>query len=103
MLMYHPQALSDGIMGGSKSHRLAAQQNLSRIRLVQAIQDIHQGGLTGPVFAQECMNFALAQVEIDASIGENTGESLGDLAHINDWGRKLIQIEAPVVLLRLVV
>ena len=47
------------------------------------------------------MNLTLAQIEIDASIGENARKPLGDLVHLNDGRRSLVQFISPVILSRL--
>ena len=58
--------------------RIPVDQYFTRIRFVQPVQDVHQRGLAGAVFAQQGVDFSLAQVEIYLVIGQHTRELFGD-------------------------
>src|SRR5690606_18295309 len=48
------------------------------VRLLHAVEDLHQGRLAGAVLAHEGMDGALADTEVDVVVGHDTGESLRD-------------------------
>ena len=82
MLVDHPDAQLDGIGRGSNAHRLPIQQDLAFVRMVQAVQHLHQRALAGAVLAQQRMHLAGAHIEVDAFIGKHAGETLGDATHL---------------------
>ena len=59
VLVHHADAARDGIVGGVDIHLFPADQDLAFIRLIQAVEDVHQGGLAGAVFPQQGMDLAL--------------------------------------------
>ena len=62
---------------------LAVDRDLALIRRVQPVQDAHQGGLAGPVFAQQSVDFPWLQVEIDLVVGNQRSKPLGNAFHFN--------------------
>ena len=59
MLVNHSDAVCNGVAWGAKSGGFAGDSDLPGIGLVQAIDEIHQGGFAGAVFTQNGMDFAL--------------------------------------------
>jgi hypothetical protein len=67
---------------------LAADDDLPAVAVVDAHQDVHQRRLAGAVLADEGVNLAREDIEVDAVEGEHAGECLDDATHRND-GRHL--------------
>ena len=57
---------------------------IARFRLVQAEQHAHQRGFARAVFAQQCMDLSSAQLQRDVVVGDDAGELLGDVKHLDD-------------------
>ena len=74
-----PIPARDGIAGGVDVDWLAADDDLALIRLVEAVQDVHQGGFAGAILPQQGMDLALLEGQVDMIIGQHTGETLGDV------------------------
>jgi hypothetical protein len=65
VLMHHADAVGNGIVGIAEAHRLTVHQNLTFVRLIQAIQHIHQSAFAGAVFSKQRMDFAVLQRKVD--------------------------------------
>ena len=63
--------------------RLAVDDDLAFVRLVQAVELPHQGALAGAVFAQQGMHFPGVHVEADVGVGQHAREALDDVAHLH--------------------
>ena len=61
--------------------RPAADQNLARVGLVHARQNLDQGRLSGAVLAEERMRLAASDVEVDLIEGQGRGKALRDAPH----------------------
>src|SRR5699024_4214347 len=72
------------VVGVIDPHHLAVLSNLSRLRLVQAEQHTHQGGLARAVFAQKRVDLSLPELKCDVIVGDDTGEFFRDMEHLND-------------------
>jgi hypothetical protein len=55
-------------------------QDLAIIRLVQAVEDAHQGGFPGAVLTQQRVDFACSHIKIDVIVGNYARETLDDTA-----------------------
>ena len=82
MLMHHADAVGERIGRIADPDRFAVEQNHARVGLVGAEQDVHQGGLAGAVLAEQSQNVARPDDEVDAVVGANGAERLGDAAHV---------------------
>ena len=78
VLEHHADAAIDGGPRRVDHHRLAVQPHLALVRAVEPVEDAHQRRLAGAVLAQQGVDLALAQVEIDAVVRDDRAESLGD-------------------------
>ena len=87
VLVHHADALGDGIVRIEHRTGLAVDENLAAIGLVEAVEHVHQRGLARAVFAQQGVNLALFQSQIDVVVGEHARESLGDAACFKSGGR----------------
>ena len=82
VLMHHPDAGVDRGLRRAELHRLAGDHDLALVRVVEPVEDVHQGRLAGTVLAEERVDLALAQVEVDVVVGHGAREALGDVAHL---------------------
>ena len=87
MLVDHADACSDrvGRLGDLASR--PADADLARIRLVEAVEDRHQGRLAGAVLADDAVDGAALDPQRDVVIGRDRAEPLGD-ARKFDRGRR---------------
>src|SRR5262249_21734731 len=58
----------------------AVHDDLATVRLQKAVEDVHQGGLACAVLAQQRMDLAGLDGEVDVIVGDQTTEALGDAA-----------------------
>ena len=61
---------------------LAIEQDLALIGPGQAVEDVHERGLAGAVLAQQGVDLARLDVEVDAVVGHDARVALGDAAHL---------------------
>jgi hypothetical protein len=63
--------------------RLVAEDDLARVRLLQSVEELHQGRFAGAVLANDGMDLVVLYREVDAVIGENAAGwiPLRDAAH----------------------
>jgi hypothetical protein len=52
MLVHHPDARGNGVLGGVELYRLPIEEDLALVGLQQPVQDVHQRGLAGAVLAE---------------------------------------------------
>ena len=77
MLVDHADTGSNGLLGVADVQLLAVQPDLTGGGAVQAVQNVHQGGLACTVFAQQGMNVALFHRKAHIFIGNNRAKPLG--------------------------
>ena len=78
VLVHHADAAGDGVGRGREGDLLAVDRDGALVRLLHAVEDLHQGRLAGAVLADEGVDGALAHGEVDVVVGHDAGESLGD-------------------------
>jgi len=61
MLVNHANAFFDGIMQARNFYRLVLDTNFPFIRLIKALQDIHECRFASAIFSQESVNFTSFQ------------------------------------------
>ena len=61
---------------------LAVDQDLALVRPGQAVEDVHQGRLAGAVLAEQGVDLARADVEVDVVVRDDARVALGDPAHL---------------------
>ena len=81
--MHHTNAKVVGVVGVADLHLLAVHVDLAFLGLVQTEQNTHQRGLTGAILTQQSVDLALFQLEGNVVVGNDTGEALGDVQHLN--------------------
>ena len=63
MLVHHSNAAADGLGRRRHLNRIALHENLTLLRLVEAVDAFGQGGLAGTVFTQQAVNFTRPDIE----------------------------------------
>ncbi len=69
MLVHHPDAAVDRVVGILDLDLFTVEENLAFIRIVQPVDDIHQGRFTGAVLTQKGVNFALFEAKRNVIVG----------------------------------
>ncbi|GGX67946.1 hypothetical protein GCM10010510_10490 [Streptomyces anandii JCM 4720] len=78
VLVDHADAAGDGVGGAAEGDLLAVDRDGALVRLLHAVEDLHQGRLAGAVLADERVHGALADRQVDVVVGHDSGESLRD-------------------------
>jgi hypothetical protein len=52
-------------------HRLTVQSDLSRVRPVEAVQDLHECAFAGAILSQQGMDLTAVNLQIDMIIGDH--------------------------------
>ena len=86
VLVDHPDTQPFGVLRGIDGHQLPLHQNISPVRLINAGEHIHQGGLSRAIFPQQGQNLPLAQVQVHILVGRHAAEDLGNAPHFNGIG-----------------
>ncbi|BFP52681.1 hypothetical protein SCMC78_24880 [Streptomyces sp. CMC78] len=76
--MHHADAALDGVARVGERDLLAVDRDGALVRLLHAVEDLHQGGLAGAVLTDERVDRALADDDVDVVVGDDAGEALGD-------------------------
>ena len=66
---------------------LAADADRALVGLVEAEHDVHQRALAGAVLAEQAVDLALVERQVDVLVGDDAGERLGDAADLEHRGR----------------
>ena len=86
MLVHHPDPAVDRILRRLEDHLFAVQQDLALVGPVEAVEDVHQGGLAGAVLAEQGVYLAPPEVQVDAVVRNDPGKPLRDPAKLQDGG-----------------
>ncbi len=78
LLMHHADAGVERIAGGAESHLLPVDAHAAAEIRVHAGDDLHQRLLAGAVLADEAMDFAGAEREVDLAKRFDTAEGFRD-------------------------
>src|SRR5882724_9101388 len=81
--MHHAQPELYRIAGSVDRSLLAVDQNLALIGRVEAVEDVHHGGLAGAVFADDCVDGSVGNGEADVIIGPHFAKAFADSAHFD--------------------
>jgi hypothetical protein len=79
MLMNHPNAMGDRIVGAFDLDGLSVDHDASTVRTIEPIQDVHQRRLAGPVLAEQRMDLAGAYIEAHIVVGDDVPEPPRDM------------------------
>ena len=69
--------------GERKSTGLAEEPDLAGVGAVEPVEHVHERALAGAVLAEQGVDLAEAEVEVDAVVGDDAGEALDDAAHLD--------------------
>ena len=83
VLVDHAEAGGDRVARRAERHGLAVDADLARVGLVEPGQDVHERALAGAVLAEQGVDLARPQVEVDVVVGDDAGEALDDAAHLD--------------------
>ena len=83
--MDHANAVGNRVVGAANLDRLPIDQDLTRVALVKAVEDLHQRAFARAIFAQQGVDLAGLDGQIDLVVGQNAGEAFGDFAHFKQW------------------
>ena len=78
VLVNHAHPVRDGIAGRVEIDLLAVNRDVAFFGAIQPGQHIHQRAFARPVFAQQRVHLAGAQVELHAAQGMHPGKALAD-------------------------
>ena len=93
VLVDHADPQVDRVARRAHLDRLAVDQDLALVRPVEAVEDVHQRRLPGAVLAEQGVNLAAAQVEVDLVVRDHAREALRDALQLEEW--RLVSHEAP--------
>ncbi len=63
---------------------------LPLVRLVEAVEDVHQRGLARAIFTQERVDLPLLQGEINVIVGKHARKAFGDAGGLEGWGHSVL-------------
>ncbi len=78
MLVDHAHAGVDRVGGRMDNHLFPIHKDFALVRLVKAVEDVHQGGFARAVFPQQGKDFTLFEGEVNMIVGQHTGEAFGN-------------------------
>ena len=90
VLMHHADAERIGVVGVVDLDFFAVFFDDALFRLIEAEQNAHQRGLARAVLPQQRMDLALFQLQGDIVVGDDPGESLGDVQHLDCVGFQIM-------------
>ena len=79
----HADAVADRRRRGPEVLHLAVDEDRSLVGLMGAVQRLHQRRLAGAVLADDGVDRAAADLEVDAVVGDDAGEALDDVAQLD--------------------
>ena len=82
VLVDHADPAGDGVGRAVDRDRLAVEQDLALVGDGQPVQDVHEGRLAGAVLAEQGMDLARPEVEVDVVVGEHARIALRDAPHL---------------------
>ena len=82
MLVDHADTAGDGIGRTGDRDRGAVEQDLAGVGRREAVQDVHEGRLAGAVLAEQRVDLAWPDLEVDPVVRDDARIALGDPAHL---------------------
>ena len=67
----------------------AVDEDLTRVRAGQPVQDVHQGRLAGAVLAEQRVDLTRPDVQVDRIVGDDARIAFGDAPHLERGGANL--------------
>ena len=78
VLVHHADPGADRVGGRAERHLRTVDPDHPLVRLLHAVEDLHQGRLAGPVLPAQRMHLAAAHPQVDVVVRDDAGEPLGD-------------------------
>ena len=78
MLVHHADPVVDGVVHTIEADVFATDPDRPSIGLVEAEHHVHQRALAGTVLAQQAVDLALVEDQVDVLVGDHTWKRLGD-------------------------
>ncbi len=98
MLEHHADAEAARLLRAGDRDLAAVPSDRARIGLEHAVDDLDQRALAGAVLAEQGMDLARHHREADVVVGEHAaGVAFADAAQLEPWGRRRLDVHAPVV------
>jgi hypothetical protein len=88
---HHADPSPDGVAGAFDLDGLVVHEDLALVRLQQSIQDVHQRGLAGAVLAEQRVDLAGFDGEVDVIVRDEATETFRDAAQFESQRRLLIR------------
>jgi hypothetical protein len=85
--VHHRDAGIERVARRVELNRLAGEEDLARVRTVEAREDVRERRLTGAVLPEQRMNLACGGLEVDAVVRDDAREPFGDSPE-RDAGRR---------------
>ena len=82
----HADALRDRVRGRGEDDLRAVDADRPVVRLLHAVQDLHQGGLAGAVLPDQGVDRPAADRDVDVMVRDDTGEPLADAPELDGSG-----------------
>ena len=82
MLVNHTDARADRIGRRVEHDRLAIDENLPLIRLIESVKLAHQRALARAILAQQGMDLARVHIEVDMIVSQHTRKAFDNAAHL---------------------
>src|SRR5664280_821823 len=76
MLMDHTDSVRSGITWATNTYFLTIHEDFPFVRLINAVEDVHQGCLSGAILAQQGQHLTFVKFQIDIVICYDTWEIL---------------------------
>jgi hypothetical protein len=86
--MHHADAMADRLARGADSDRLAVDADLTAVGFIKTVQDRHQRRFAGAVLADNAVDDAALDDEIDVVVGVNGAEALIDADQFDGGSRR---------------
>ena len=78
VLVHHADAGRDRVAGALEDDGLAVDDDLALVGGVEPVEHVHQGGFAGAVLAQQGVDLAGFDPQVDLVVGHQRAEPLGD-------------------------
>ena len=80
VLVHHADASRHGLPGIGEVLLRPVDEHLPLVGVEQAVEDVHEGRLAGPVLTEQAVDSSRNHVQVDVVIGREGAESFGDPA-----------------------
>ncbi len=87
VLMHHADAMADGFARGTDSDRLAIDADFTSVGFIEAVQNRHQRRFASPIFADNPMDDAAFDDQVDVIVGVNGAEAFIDADEFDSGSR----------------